>query len=413
MNLRGIIFGILIFGAVAGAEKFSIIALSDPHMRSPRWIKALSEIRDRSATAMVAPAVAFVVAGDIYASKMYPDYLTVFKDTPHKPDFLPCVGDHDADSPSEYARLREVVEAIPQKNKKNDDVNYFVDYRTVRIIVVNMFKVGANTFGVNHNINAAGREWVESVITSATKAEHVFIVFYGPAFPRIRHTTDSFNASRDERDAFWDMLMKHNDKVKAVIVGSVHYYFRMRVADPRNKDPNDVNNPANLPDQPGGIYQICPGSTGKVEVDCFVNIEIDDRVIDFRTFRASGQAESLFQEIDRWSIGTHGSVGVAPKGVQSDLTPSRVPYFQSIIAHEGTVAFTYRSGAHGPASFSIYSLSGALVHSFYHTPASGYSTATAQWNLQESTGSAVSPALYLVRMQSGLHAISRTFWVSR
>jgi hypothetical protein len=290
VNIRARLIGSLRFGAVAGAEKFSIIALSDPHMRSPRWIKALEEIRDRTATAKVAPAVGFVVAGDIYASKMYPDYQAFFKDAAQKPDFLPCVGDHDAESASEYARVREVVEAIPQKTRKNDVVNYFVDYRNVRVIVVTMFKVGSNTFGVNHNINTAGREWVESVIKSATKADHVFIVFHGPAFPRIRHTTDSFNAYADERNAFWEMIMEHNDKVRAVIVGSVHYYFKMRVADPRSKDANAVNDPKSQPDQPGGIYQICPGSTGKVEVDCFVTIEIDDKVVDFRALSAPFEA---------------------------------------------------------------------------------------------------------------------------
>ena len=74
---------------------------------------------------------------------------------------------------------------------------------------------------------------VEQVIASAPPdIDHIFVAFHEPAFPRYRHIWDSFNASPEERDAFWNMLVAHNDIVRAVFVAHTHTYSRMRVLDP-------------------------------------------------------------------------------------------------------------------------------------------------------------------------------------
>jgi len=129
-------------------------------------------------------------------------------------------------------------------------------------------------------INDAGRNWVEKTITSAPeKIKHIFIFFHEPAFPRVRHIGNSFDANPKLRNLFWNMLMRHKNKVRAVFVGHTHHYYKMKIADPESEE---ANSPKKFPMQKGGIYQIDIGAAGRSHTlnETYVQTVIaDDKII--------------------------------------------------------------------------------------------------------------------------------------
>jgi hypothetical protein len=129
-----------------------------------------------------------------------------------------------------------------------------VDWKNTRIIVVDQYKVTGFKSGC---INQTGINWIESLLRPADTIKHIFIVFHEPAFPRFRHIGDSFDNCPDERDQFWNMILKYKDKVRAVLVGHTHYYFAMKIRDPEGA----VQNTETFPMEEGGIYQIAAGTT--------------------------------------------------------------------------------------------------------------------------------------------------------
>ncbi|MFA7227481.1 MAG: hypothetical protein WC061_00480, partial [Melioribacteraceae bacterium] len=106
-------------------------------------------------------------------------------------------------------------------------------------------------------INEAGIKWVEEKIKSAP-AEHIFIALHEPAFPRYRHVGNSFDECVKERDEFWNMLLKYRSKVRAVLVGHTHYYYKMKIKDVGG----DATNKDKFPIEEGGIYQLDAGGAG-------------------------------------------------------------------------------------------------------------------------------------------------------
>jgi hypothetical protein len=175
--------------------------------------------------------------------------------------------------------------------------SYYYDYKNVRVISIDGF---SGEIGAGGIINEKGRSWTEKVIESApAKIEHIFIAFHAPAFPRIRHTYDSFNINPEERNAFWNMLVKHSNKVRAVFSGHTHYYARLRVLEPAGAAANDYNA---YPDENGGIYQVVVGSTGNGSKDTFLRVEVEGKNVYFRTYEAENGKDQPFIIKEEWSI---------------------------------------------------------------------------------------------------------------
>ncbi|RLD10817.1 MAG: hypothetical protein DRI44_05070 [Chlamydiae bacterium] len=129
--------------------------------------------------------------------------------------------------------------------------------KNIRFIIIDPY----TDFGDGGVINDAGRQWVENVIISAPeKVKHIFVIFHEPAFPRVRHIGNSFDAIPKLRNLFWKMLMRHKNKVRAVFCGHTHHYYKMKIADPESKE---ANSPKCFPMQNGGIYQIDVGAAGR------------------------------------------------------------------------------------------------------------------------------------------------------
>ena len=158
---------------------------------------------------------------------------------------------------------------------------------------------GYADFGDHGCIFDEGLAWVESAITTAVAARHIFITFHEPAFLRGGHTGDSFNQCPDDRNAFWNMLIAHKDKVRAVIVGHTHVYSRIRVLDPTSAAAND---PDMFPDDDGGIYEIDAGAAGNGDVNTFVRFEIDGDTIMVRVLEADNGMFADFEVIETFEL---------------------------------------------------------------------------------------------------------------
>lgn len=192
----------------------------------------------------------------------------------------------------------KIIASIPNVVRMSDkSCTYYYDKENVRIISIDAFSGEAGTGGI---ITDRGRAWTEEAITSAPAAiDHIFISYHAPAFPRGRHTSDCFVTNAGQRNAFWNMLLAHRDRVKAVFNGHTHVYCRMRVLDPAGADANDFSK---YPEEEGGIYQVNAGSTGQGMKNTFVRVQVEGKNLYFRTYEAENGKNQPFALKEEWSI---------------------------------------------------------------------------------------------------------------
>jgi hypothetical protein len=191
-----------------------------------------------------------------------------------------------------------IVTAIPNVVRMSDGAcSYYCDHKNVRMISIDAYSGEAGTGGI---ISDDGRAWTEAVIKSAPATiDHIFIAYHSPAFPRMRHTHDSFNSNPEQRNAFWKMLVSQREKVKAVFCGHTHSYARMRVLDPAGEAANDLTA---YPDEAGGIYQVNVGSTGNGMKNTFVRVCIDGEKVCFRAYEAENGKDKPWTLKEEWCV---------------------------------------------------------------------------------------------------------------
>jgi hypothetical protein len=289
----------------ASEQRFSFAVLADPREHGATWTNALLEIRDGKANQEPAftPAELIVVAGDIDPLvSRHEDYQHVFTNANTRPVFLPVIGNHEFDNRGEHFRYaRDVlIPSIPGAVRRHaTSCDYYLDHKNMRIIAVD----GYTDLGKDGVINDEGRQWVEQVIKATPSSiDHIFISFHEPAFPRKRHLWDSFNQEPERRNAFWRMLLEYGDRVRAVLVGHTHFYYRIRVVDPAGIAANDVKA---FPNEDGGLYQIDAGAAGNGEFNTIVQVQIEGRKLLFRALQAKNGRDEPFAEIDKWSMVHH------------------------------------------------------------------------------------------------------------
>ncbi|MEW6086990.1 MAG: metallophosphoesterase [bacterium] len=255
--------------------KFSFAVLADPRDGRDTWRNAILEIRDMKINPkpFFNRAEFLIVAGDMDPlEERYNDYNELFAESSAKPKFLPVIGNHEFENGGKHFRYARdiIIPLIPNVVRRHSkSCDYYFDYMNARIIAVD----GYSELGKNGVINNIGMEWVEQIIMSTPEnIKHVFISFHEPAFPRYSHLNDAFNESLRERDAFWEMLVRHRGKVRAVFVGHTHNYYRMRVFYPSGVKANSFTD---FPDEEEGIYQIDAGASGKGDINTIVQVQID------------------------------------------------------------------------------------------------------------------------------------------
>jgi hypothetical protein len=276
--IRSFVAFLLLVSAATPAlsQSWSFSVVGDARSGARDFQAALRQIRDaKDPSGQVAVRPEFVVvAGDFDPGDVnYALYRGVFSGTPH-PRFLPVIGNHDSGYRSFIFDAILPNEGIHAAFDKST-VSYYTDVRNVRMIVVDQYQGTGFKSGC---INDAGIRWVEQAITSAKEVDHIFIAMHVPAFCRVRHVGEGFESCPDQRNRFWDMLVQHRDKVRAVLAAHTHNYGVMRVGDPRGP----ANDGKSYPFEPGGVYQFDAGGAGNS----------DDGKITVITFLIEGKAAS-------------------------------------------------------------------------------------------------------------------------
>ncbi|MGA2261226.1 MAG: metallophosphoesterase [Acidobacteriota bacterium] len=268
-------FAVILFLVSAAApvlgQSWSFSLVGDSRSGARDFKAALNYIREAKDTSGKKSDLPefIVVAGDFDPDDVnYSLYRGVFSGTPY-PRFLPVIGNHDSGYRSFICDTIMPKEGIHATFDKST-VSYYVDVRNVRMIVVDQYQGTGFKDGC---VNDAGIRWVEQAITSANDVDHIFIAMHVPAFCRVRHVGEG---CPDQRNRFWDMLVRHQDKVRAVLAAHTHHYSVMRVRDPRGP----ANDGKSYPFEPDGIYQFDAGGAGNS----------DDGKITVITFFIEGKA---------------------------------------------------------------------------------------------------------------------------
>jgi predicted phosphodiesterase len=283
----------LLIAAPALAEKWSFAVIADNRSAFASYRNVLGEIRDlRVNPPPRFPAAAFVLAcGDLDPLRQnYAIYRDVFHAKP--PVYLPVRGNHEKPDDVRFI-LDEILPAYGQSIHLRDraSINYTVDWENVRIIVLDQYPGYDKSLTRPENLN-----WLETAITSATNANHIFIAYHEPNLPKAtRH------------DAFWKLLLKHQDKVRAVFNGHTHAYERRRVAEGK-----------------GGIEVINAGNAGQSkhgdQQQTIVEVMVDGPYVYVRVLRAPN-GTSQFKLEDEWDTEDPRVVKVGSAGSGSQIRP--------------------------------------------------------------------------------------------
>jgi hypothetical protein len=284
---------LLILALLAGsahAEPWSFAAVGDNRSAFSSYRNVLNEIRSRTVNPQEKfPPFDFVLGcGDISpVAENHMIYQAVFPNA--QPVFLPVRGNHEKAGDLNFI-LKELLPPLEPMLSRYDaaSVSYYLDWKNVRLIVLDQY----SSFGKGFN-NAAARGWLEQVISSAKGARHIFIAFHEPYMPFIANN-----------DPFWNLLLRHRAKVKAVFSGHTHVYEHQKFPDEhRGTDVVNVGNSGQTShsDKRQTIVQ------GLVE---------DDRVL-FRVLQAP-DGTSEFKIREEWEVdGVGRDTGTARQELSS------------------------------------------------------------------------------------------------
>jgi hypothetical protein len=340
----------------AVAEKWTFTVMSDWKYYKNDLRFALEEIRDMTANTSPGPfnQSEFVIApGDLYLNK---DSGWVIWQEPqyNAPPLVPVMGNHDMERAADQeVMLDTILPLLGDSITRHDDrCNYYLDWRNIRIIVLDRYSPFWNS---NEFISS-----VSAMISSAVNKDHVFITFHQSIFGRRRHAS----VPDADQQNFWNMLLSHRDKVSGVFSAHSHYYSRMRIADPAGPCAMDVNcyDPDSRADEQGGIYQIDVGGVGRGTAypDIICHVQIDNNSVDYMIVSAPTVGDP-WQIIDQWSlVGNTTKVSeqsIMRQTLEPSLTITPNPFSGKTIIRLSGI----RSRIHA----RIYNIRGELVKDYF------------------------------------------------
>jgi hypothetical protein len=254
----------------AFAQKWSFAAFSDNRNFEVAYRNVLEDINSGGPADPGFPRPDFVVAvGDIDPVKRT---LQIFRETIVPPmPFIPVRGNHEAPEDVRFI-LKDILpsEQPPARVYDKESVTFYYDWKNVRLIVIDQYAAYAKGLS-----KPAFLDWLERAILSAKNADHVFITFHEPHFPADFHS-----------DPFWGLLIKHSDKVRAVLWSHTHCFARRYV-----------------PGSQGGIELINSGAAGHTGhsdgMNTFVQIGVDGKDAAFRAVQAPDKTKD-FKVTDNW-----------------------------------------------------------------------------------------------------------------
>jgi len=155
------------------------------------------------------------------------------------------VGNHDrsnSGSDKTWQDLFPLPENGPAGFKR---LTYSYDYGDGHFVVLDSEKPA------EHVINKVQRDWLDKDLDKTNKT-YTFVFYHEPAF-NISRDNDGLVMDKDQRDAFWKIIDKHN--VTAVFNGHEHLYGRKKIT-------SKV-----FPGEKNTIYQITVGNTDVNQAD--------------------------------------------------------------------------------------------------------------------------------------------------
>ena len=260
--------------APALAERWSFAVFSDNRNFEEAFRNVLEEIKsDLPADPLFPPSEFVVGVGDI---DPLPRTVQIHKEVLGAAiPFIPVRGNHEAPSDVQFM-LQTLLpsERPPVTAYDRQSATFYYDWKNVRLIAIDQYAPYARDL-----TNQALLAWVKKAIESAEKADHIFITFHEPYIP------DDFLT-----DPFWGLLLKHTDKVRAVLIGHTHMFGRRFI-----------------PDTYGGIYLINAGNAGAIghsdRQNTFVQISVDKKEVLFRAVQTPDK-QKKFEVTDKWKIKT-------------------------------------------------------------------------------------------------------------
>jgi hypothetical protein len=254
----------------AFAEKWSFSVFSDNRGFYEAYRNVLEEIKSNKPADPDFPPAEFVVGvGDL--DPLHWNF-EIFKEIigPSVP-FIPVRGNHEATDDLQFILKRILPsEKAPVSLYDNSSVTYFFDWKNVRFISIDNYAAYAR--GMD---KPALLEWLEKAISSAREADHVFVSFHEPHLP-----------DNSTTDPLWSLLLKHSDKVRAVLWGHTHSYGRRLI-----------------PGTSHGVYIINAGNAGNIkhsdDKQTIVQISVDKGVVNFRAIQAPNLSKD-FKVSDQW-----------------------------------------------------------------------------------------------------------------
>jgi Calcineurin-like phosphoesterase len=267
---------LLLLATSAYAERWSFSAFSDNRSFEAGFRNVLQEIKADLPADPKFPPTEFVVGiGDIDPLKAtLKNHNEILGSSV---PFIPVRGNHEAPGDVQLI-LKEILPSAKERLTSYDktSVTFYYDWKNVRIIAVDQYAPYAK--GLR---DQAFLDWLEKAIVSAKSADHVFVTFHEPYLP------DSFHT-----DPFWGLLLKHTNKVRAVLCGHSHVYVRRYV-----------------PDTYGGIHIINAGNAGNIghsdQMNTFVQISVDKKDVLFRAVQARDKSKD-FKVTDEWKATAPG-----------------------------------------------------------------------------------------------------------
>jgi hypothetical protein len=213
---------------------FHFTITSDIHLRADAYANALNAMSTGSGG-----LGAFQISvGDVIDSAgQSPEVLRAVIDSKFGSQavWYPVVGNHDTKSEVAMQWRRDEFSKgsggrPPLKNAiKNPgpaggtETTYSFDHGNAHFVILNEYYDGKSDTGTGGDIVPALREWLDADLAANTKP-FVFVFGHEPAFAQFRHVGDSLDAHPANRDAFWDILVKH--KVHVFFSGHIHYYYK-------------------------------------------------------------------------------------------------------------------------------------------------------------------------------------------
>lgn len=283
---KALIFALLlvVLPASSFAERWVFAAVADNRSAFSSYRNVLDKIASLNGREAGGAGVDFVLGlGDLSPlAKNHDIYMDVFKE--RMPIYVPVRGNHEKADDVEFI-TRNILPGYGGLIRwwEGEGVSYCFDWKNIRTIVIDQYMDRGRDLGDRRLL-----EWMEEAIESADGLDHVFVAIHEPHLPRI-----------PRNDPFWNLLLKHNGKVRAVLAGHTHSFSRQRISD------GDA-----------GIEYVNAGNAGWTSHSdhrqTVIEIEVDGAWVTFRAHQAP-DGTTDFRVTDQWrTLGSRPVSGPVP-----------------------------------------------------------------------------------------------------